>query len=108
MRKIVVRLLICGLGALLLSLSLHMTVAAKNSGGSSNVAIAVEEHPWDILKLAVRIEVLAILDDNVILLVWFDLEEPPIVIQIDRDVYEGGYYVAQKRLINKILSLFLE
>ncbi len=108
MKKFVFRIVVYSLGAFLLSFALHVVVQAKTGGGSSNVVIVIEEHPWDVLKKAVKIEVVSINDDNVILLVWFDLEEPPVVIQISRSAYEGGYASSQKRLIKKILSIFLE
>lgn len=53
----------------------------------------LDEHPWDILSQAVRIVVLAQIEDYVYLLVWFDLDEPPMLFQVRRDYFEQGGFV---------------
>ncbi len=98
MKKFVYRSLFFSLVSLLLFFALHEVVPAKPSDGSSNAVIVVEEHPWDLLRKAVKIHVLLITEEYVILLVWFELDEPPIIVQMSRSDYDSGFSERKKQL----------
>lgn len=108
MKKFVYRSLFFSLVSLLLFFALHEVVPARTSEGSPNTIIVVEEHPWDLLRKAVKIHVLLITDDIVILLVWFEWDEPPVIVQMSRGEYDGGLYEKGRRLRSNFPSISRE
>lgn len=77
---------------LLLCVFLAGSLAARSNRGSGSLSkySALDEHPWDILRGAVKIELVAAGDDYVILRVWFSWSEEPVIIRIDRSYFGSG------------------
>jgi hypothetical protein len=65
------------------------SLAARAPAAGSPCTV-LDEHPWDILNQAVRIVVIARIEDYVFILVWFDLDEPPVLFQVQREYFEQG------------------
>ncbi|MGH8004460.1 MAG: hypothetical protein ACRECJ_07030 [Limisphaerales bacterium] len=75
MRLVSLFLLVC-----LLTGSPPVRAATANSPLNNNC----EEHPWDLLKYAYKVEVLVVTTDYVLLAVWYTREQvQPTIIRID-------------------------
>ena len=99
-----------GIAALLLCAVLSGPALSKSKSRSSGrtASTTLDEHPWDVLKRAVKIQVLAVTDEEVILLVWFNLEDPPVIIKLNLNDYFGGGDTARKKATQKFLSFSTE
>ena len=75
------------LGIFILSLAVLLVVGSppvRAATAISPPSLDCDEHPWDFLKYAYKVEILVVTSDYILLAVWYTKEQAtPVIIRVD-------------------------